>query len=145
MEDAAAKVVALKAKRDAWMSQRSAAMERENMRNEAGELVALDGGGGDGKVNDDKVLDRITERITSRLREELRIEVPLPAAVLPGISHGSCHTSLRHPLSRIECLPGGNLTSTGGARDCVRSPSETPPVYCSAPHGSVTADGQRLR
>jgi hypothetical protein len=75
MEDAAAKVVALKAKRDAWMSQRSAAMERENMRNEAGELVALDGGGGDGKANDDLVLDRITERITSRLREELRIEV----------------------------------------------------------------------
>jgi len=73
MEDAAAKVVALKAKRDAWMSQRSAAMERENMRNAAGELVALDGG--DGKVNDDLVLDRITERITSRLREELRIEV----------------------------------------------------------------------
>ncbi|KAJ1472414.1 hypothetical protein T484DRAFT_3431940 [Baffinella frigidus] len=76
MEDGAAKVAALRAKRDAWMSQRSAAMERENMRSEDGGLVALGGGAGDGgAVNDDLVLDRITEQITSRLREELRIEV----------------------------------------------------------------------
>ena len=96
-DDAANRVAALKTRRDAWMAQRSAAMERENIRNEEGELVAL-AGAGDGAVNDDRVLDKITERITHRLREEIRIQARPPAVAL--LASGTPHIA-RVRSSRI--------------------------------------------
>jgi len=96
-DDAANRVAALKTRRDAWMAQRSAAMERQNIRNEEGELVAL-AGAGDGAVNDDRVLDKITERITHRLREEIRIQARPPAVAL--LASGTPHI-VRVRSSRI--------------------------------------------
>lgn len=132
MEDGAAKVAALRAKRDAWMSQRSAAMERENMRSEDGGLVALGGGAGDGgAVNDDLVLDRITEQITSRLREELRIEVPCRFLLRPPRDFLAT-PGLGNSFPRTENLPGGQRDGyrwAHGAAAAVHRTVWTTPVH----------------